>query len=493
MASSLIVYYGNDPLYLGIVWQLARLSADDDDHPVLLDITDVLGGIGDAYNRRALRAFGTPAPNRAFSAILRDSGFEVLDIDRFAKVSQPEMSADAREGIRETTRSALISYARDPLPDTSKMMWRSLEKALTTGAERTFASVSAVLAERPDITSVYVLNGRFPHQRAVLEAAKAHGRLIVHYEKGDKPDTYWLADHSTLDRVATQGNVDNALAHLTGEESIELGRTWMNRRSSGGSSANIYSRFFQDEGEAGHDRSAQKVVGLFTSSQDEFAALGPEWHVQEWTDQWEAFDQVLSHLQQFDFSFYLRVHPNFATKSHASFIREKAQVEELQRRHPLLKVMWHDEQVNSYALLKQTDVVVVWDSTIGLEASGRGIPVWELAASYYDLYTDVREWFGPAGKPSEDEIVYAVDTDRAHRFMAYLDLREPQLSEEAVDVRSSLVPKAGVGLKIANLVSTGGAPTTIIGLASIVDAMRHRRFAINRIAVRKALSRQPNR
>ena len=221
----------------------------------------------------------------------------------------------------------------------------------------------------------------------------------------------------------------------------------------------------------------------------EFAALGPEWHVQEWGDQWEAFDAVLSHLSQFDFSFYLRVHPNFATKSHASFFREKAHIEKLQGRHPALKVIWHDEQVNSYTLLNQTDVVVVWDSTIGLEASGRGLPVWELAASYFDLYADVREWFGPAIKPSREEIEFAVDTDRAHRFMAYLELREPQLSKEAVDVRATLFPKVGVGLRIANVVSTGGAPTIMIGLASILDAMRHRRFAINRIAVRKALSR----
>ncbi|HMM82451.1 MAG TPA: hypothetical protein PJ998_04670 [Terrimesophilobacter sp.] len=471
------------------MWQLAKLSSDGGERPVLLDITELLGGIGDAYNRRTLKAFGVSAPNGAFSAILQNSGFEVLGMGRFANAPQPEMSADAREGIRETTRSALISYARDPLPDTSKLMWRNLEKALISGAERTFASVSAVLLARPDITSVYVLNGRFPHQRAVLEAAKSLDRRIVHYEKGEKPDTYWLSDHSTLDRVATQSSVDSVLAHLTEEESIELGKTWMNRRSKGGNSANIYSRFFHDESKADYGQTAQKVVGLFTSSQDEFAALGPEWHVQEWGDQWEAFDAVLSHLSQFDFSFYLRVHPNFATKSHASFFREKAHIEKLQGRHPALKVIWHDEQVNSYTLLNQTDVVVVWDSTIGLEASGRGLPVWELAASYFDLYADVREWFGPAIKPSREEIEFAVDTDRAHRFMAYLELREPQLSKEAVDVRATLFPKVGVGLRIANVVSTGGAPTIMIGLASILDAMRHRRFAINRIAVRKALSR----
>ncbi len=488
MGSSLIVHYGNEPAYLGIVWELARLSAAEGHDPVLLDITDVLGGVGDSLNRRVLGLFQVPSADVVFRRIVEDSPFERLDAAGFAQRGAAFRPSEAAlEGIRETTHSALVSYSRDPEPDTSRGVWRRLERDLLRGAERTYRAVSQLLAERPEIESVHVLNGRFPHQRAALEAALAAGRHVVHYEKGDRPDTYWRSSHSTLDREATQGSVDDVLAHLSPDEALDLGRTWMERRVSGGT--NIYARFFGsgDDDDAGG--TGQRVVGLFTSSQDEFAALGPEWHIQAWTDQWDAFEAVLDHLASPDTRFYLRVHPNFATKSHASFRRERARLEQLRSRHPDVQIIWHDEKVNSYSLVNSTDAVVVWDSTIGLEASARGKPVWELAASYFDLYADVRQWFGDEDAPAASEVEYPVDADRALRFMAYLELREPDLSPEALAVRDAVAPRPGAGVRVASVLSSGGAPRARIAVRSIIDSFRHRRAAVNLKAARQYAAR----
>ena len=477
--------YGNDPAYLGIAWQLIQLADEAGERPIILDITDVLGGLGDAVNRRALKLFGIASPDIKFYEQVRKAGYEVLrgvPLLQFGLASV--MSPAAQEGIRETTRSALISYSRDPLPTTSHGLWRKLERDLGAAANRSFQSVCGVLATRPEIGAIYVLNGRFPYQRAVLEAGLANGKRIMHFEKGEKPDTYWFADHSTLDRIVTQASVDDVLAHLSPEEALLLGRNWMERRSARGSN-NIYSRFF-DEGDADITRSNKaKVIGLFSSSQDEFAALGPEWHMQDWQDQLLAFDHVLSHLEKHGFDFYLRVHPNFATKSHASFLRERKKIEKLGRDHPSLRIIWHDEQVSSYSLINGTDVVVVWDSTIGLESYGRGKPVWELAASYYDLYTKIPQWFGPASSPDIRSLEQYVDVERALRFMAYLDIREPDLSAESIHIRDSITPHPSFGLRIANLLSSGGAPRPRIAIRSIIDSIRHRRPSINALAAKK--------
>jgi len=485
MATSLIVLYGNDPLYLGIGWQLIQLANEAGETPIVLDITDVLGGLGDAVNRRALKFFNITSPDIEFYDRVRKAGYEVLRATPFLQVGSVfPMSPNAQEGIRETTRSALISYSRDPLPKTSRGLWKEFEQALAVAANRSFQSVCGVLATRSEIETIYVLNGRFPYQRGVIEAGLASGKRIMHYEKGEKPDTYWFADHSTLDRTATQASVDDVLGHLSTEEALTLGKEWMERRSARGS-ANIYSRFFHEGQTDITSSSKAKVVGLFSSSQDEFAALGPDWHVQEWQDQLLAFDHVLTHLEKRGFDFYLRVHPNFATKSHASFLREREKIEKLGRDHPSLRIIWHDEQVSSYSLINETDVVVVWDSTIGLEACGRGKPVWELAASYYDLYTKIPQWFGPAGSPDLQSLEQHVDAERALRFMAYLDIREPQLSAEAIRIRSSITPRPSLGLRIAGVLSSGGAPRPRIAIQSIVDSIRHRRPSINATALKK--------
>jgi hypothetical protein len=477
--------YGNDPLYLGITWQLIRLAEEAGETPIVLDVTDVLGGLGDAINRRALKLFGIESPDTKFYDLVRKAGYEVLKgSSTFQEGAAFPLSPTAQEGIRETTRSALISYSRDPLPPTSHGLWKKLENELGAAANRSFQSVCGILAARPDIDTVCVLNGRFPYQRAVLEAGLANDKRIMHFEKGEKPDTYWFADHSTLDRVVTQESVDDVLAHLSPDEALSLGKNWMERRSARGSS-NIYSRFFA-EGNTEISRSSKaKVIGLFSSSQDEFAALGPEWHVQDWQDQLLAFDHVLNHFEKHGFEFYLRVHPNFATKSHASFLREREKIEKLGRDHPSLRIIWHDEQVSSYSLIDETDIVVVWDSTIGLEAYGRGKPVWELAASYYDLYTKIPQWFGHASSPEIKSLEQHIDVERALRFMAYLDIREPDLSVESVHVRDSITPNPSLGLRIANLLSSGGAPRPRIAIRSIADSIRHRRPSINAVAAKK--------
>lgn len=481
------MFYGNSPQYLAIVAEVLDLAATGGVHPVALGVSPVMLGLGDEYNRGALRASRRQSPDADYSRILSDRGVEVLGVNDFPVAGV--IDADILERLRETTRGALISYARDPLPKTTRGHYARIDKRMLAASLAVFHAVSGLLAQRTDISRVYVLNGRFPYQRAVIEAAEQFGREVWHYEKGEKPDTYWLADHSTLDRTATQSSVDAVLASHTSVDALKLGTAWMNRRSSRGSSTNIYSRFFADNEQSESADRKRKLVGIFTSSQDEFAALGPEWHVEEWADQWAAYEHVLSRLADSDYDFYLRVHPNFATKSHASFVREGANLRALQARHPSLRIYWHDEVVNSYALVAESDAVIVWDSTIGLEASGRGIPVWELAASYYDLYTDVHSWFGPSSGPEFDSLEFKVDPERAQRFMAYLDVREPDLSAASVALRESLSPSPGIGLTLTNLASSGGAPTVIVAMRSIADATRHRRSAINRIAVRSFLSR----
>ena len=486
MTKSLLVYSGNDPQYLAIVWHLARTGREEGNAMVLLDLSGLLSGVGNAYNRPWLRASRRPEPDALFRTIAEGDGFEVLDGRSVAKtLLLADVPDPAASGIAEAVHSALVSYARDPLPPTNRRLgtWTRLQRTLTAGSRKAFQVVAEVLADDPEIATVYVANGRFPHQRAAIEATRLAGRTIMFYEKGDKPNSFWLESHSTLDREATQSNVDAVLGARSQGDGAQVGVDWMNGRARPGNASNIYSRFFTDSGRpATSVDGARTVVGLFTSSQDEFAALGPEWHVQDWRDQWDGFDHVLSHLESAGHDFYLRVHPNFTTKSHASFVRERENVLELARKHPSLSVIWHDEQINSYALVGQTDVVVVWDSTIGLEASGRGVPVWELAASYYDLYADVRQWFGPGDDPSPAELQYEVDAARAHRFMGYLVLRDTDLPRDALELRDRLTPANGFLLRMAGVAAAGGAPTTAIAVASIVDAARHRRFAINRMA-----------
>ena len=172
------------------------------------------------------------------------------------------------------------------------------------------------------------------------------------------------------------------------------------------------------------------MVGFFTSSQDEFQFLGPEWQLHEWHDQFEAFDRLLGEFEKAGYVAFLRVHPNLATKAHGTFRRERDGIRALARRHPELLVIWHDDFANTYSLLGVSDAVVVWDSTVGLEASARGIPVWTTATSRYGLIADVQERLSHADVDAGGVTPWDVDAHAAKRFIAYLVRRDQQMADD---------------------------------------------------------------
>jgi hypothetical protein len=200
MSESLIVYAGNDPQYLAIVWHLVTLEQEAGNTPIALDLAPVVDGLSDSYNRTILHRFGIDAPDARLASILRGAGVRIADPVTFP-LNETDIPQEALDGIAEAVRSALISYARDPRPDLSKKVWRKLSDSIAQSALDSYQVVAAILESSSDIDTVYIPNGRFPHQRAAIEAARAHVRHIRFYEKGEKADSYWLEDYSALDRV----------------------------------------------------------------------------------------------------------------------------------------------------------------------------------------------------------------------------------------------------------------------------------------------------
>ncbi|CAN5523308.1 hypothetical protein BH10ACT7_BH10ACT7_11510 [soil metagenome] len=486
-SKALITYYGNDPTYLGIAWELAAEVRAAGDEPIMFDMTDVSQGLGDTYNRRVLKLFRRESPDRHLRRLLRDEGIATV------RAAVPRDHGSDYAGVDLAVNSALISLARDPQPNLDRARWRRLKSAMERAGVDTHFAVTRLLENNPDVRTVFVANGRLPNQRAVADATRKLGRALRVYEKGNLKDTYWLEDFSPHKRTKTQAHADHKLSGFTADEALEMGTRWAEERSSSESDSNLYSRFFDDELDVSIAHSRRTVVGLFTSSQDEFASLGEEWQNQSWDDQIEAFDHVICTLRQQGIQFYLRVHPNFITKSHASFVRERAQILALGAKHPSLKIFWHDEPASTYALLEASDCVVVWNSTVGLEASGMKLPVYHLAPSYYDLYADVRPWLSPEQNPKPDDLLYKPDADRAKRFMAYLSVRDRTMSDQSLEIRDTLDTKHGVAAFVAGLAASGGAPNARIAFSSIADTVRHRRIGVTYQAVRSAIAQRVNR
>lgn len=295
---------------------------------------------------------------------------------------------------------------------------------------------------------------------------------------------------SPHDRIATQGDVEHVLAGLHDAEVERIADAWLQARLPSKSSSNEYSAIWSEsDSSLSSGQPSQKRIGFFTSSQDEFLHLGPDWQLHSWASQFEAFDTLITYFESQGFTCFMRVHPNLSTKEHACFVRELKGLQELSAKHPDLEVYWHDDATSSYSLLKECAGIVVWDSTIGLEASAQGIPVWNCAASYYGLIADTRQVLGPKHMDGNNLQLWKVDPHKAKRFIACSVLRDLPLATRSNDWATWDVAAPPFVVRASSFVRSGGAPTLTDSVLASVDPWRHRSWKVNRKLLKAKLSR----
>jgi len=381
-----------------------------------------------------------------------------------------------------SVQSALITFFRTDRPNASRPFVQRVARGLEREGRDVYEACRTLCDRFPGIATAYVPNGRFPHQKLAALAFQNAGIRDYHIEKGEAPKRAYVQDYAPQDRLASQGSVDKLLAGLPEDSIVELADKWLAKRAPSTGSRNEFSALWTntvpDEIRRQTERGA-KIAGFFTPSQDEFQFLGPEWQLHEWDDQFVAFDKILTGLETDGYACYIRVHPNLATKAHECFLRERNGIKALAERHPALTVIWHDDPTNTYSLLEVSDAIVVWDSTVGLEASAHGIAVWTAATSRYGLTADVRELLSEGALDSTSLIPWVVDPLAAKRFIAYLVLRDQDVETSGGPWTAWAADHPPLAAKLAGAAVSGGIPRLTGAIWSLIDVYRHRGIRAN--------------
>lgn len=273
--------------------------------------------------------------------------------------------------------SSLVSLVRDPDPDL--VHHRDLLDRLLRSALATYRfTVPFLENRRPD--RVYVFNGRFASMRAVLRACQQAGIDCWMHERGCDNYHYELfpnhlphdiaAVESTIRRMWTEGP--------TNRQSIA--ESWFHDRV-----ARIESNWHsfvkhQQRGQlpADWDTNAHKV-SIFCSSDDEFVAIGDCWQNELYPDQGAAIARLARDLAQSAPSvrLYLRMHPNLIGVDN----RRTRAMRSLDL--PNVTVIPPEAEIDSYALVRESDTVATFGSSVGIEAVFWGTPSVLLGPCFY--------------------------------------------------------------------------------------------------------------
>lgn len=232
-----------------------------------------------------------------------------------------------------------------------------------------------------DFESVIVLNGRMPEQAATTAAARLCGVKTYHFEHGGQigrsfhfesfvPQDVSMLQQYFIKRYSEQFDSLFEIAH-------PAALRWMNKRI-----PNISRERSGINALSVRDIPVESSVALVCTS-----TLSEYTHYSSGTipfAQHEMLCLCITKLQREGFSVIVRIHPN-QMNSHWLDLGL------LSRFTKVSGAVWIPpwDPTSSYELASNSDLVVVWDSTIGLETYFMGKPTYVLNRSFYSEVLNV--------------------------------------------------------------------------------------------------------
>ena len=450
MTTTHIVHYnGATAKSQSVIASLAKDSVENGEVVTIIDIgrtTTITQGF--PANRWA-KLLGHTVFENALQNILDPLGVAIVPLPNATK--RAAVTPEHRDALEQALESELLTYFRlDHIPKSAEA--RNLSGRLRSAMMETYAALTELWSHTPP-DRVLIPNGRTSRQKAARLVAETMGLNVFLYENGRaSPDSYYLGRTQPHDRVASQQEILDGFPLPQGRALETVADTWLTHRMAGSAGTNQFSDQWAPASALSQKNAKRNPTAVFfASSFDEFLAFGPMWTIDEWSHQFEAFDLMMSILEDRGVELVLRLHPNLGTKSRQYFLREVRDILALQDRHPSLKIHWHNEPTNSYDLVRNADYVIVERSTIGLEASLMGKPVWVTQAAQWDMVADVRQVLRPTDISEEVLELWDASPLGAQKFVAYWMAQEKPLHYNWQTWASWDPEKAPLRMKVAQL------------------------------------------
>lgn len=230
------------------------------------------------------------------------------------------------------------------------------------------------------VTAVAVYNGRFLHDRAASAAAQALGIPVLYYDTGGIDTDFDLTDSVTHDWTDLQRRMLKLYEQWPEGKRDEVGGSWFQERLNHTAADNALFTEAQVIGSSIDRPDADCLVVYFSSSGDEIAELELDWD-QFIGTQPEALKFLADECRKRDgYQLVVRSHPHKRRKPKQDVIEW---LEAVDVANPDIHLDPHSP-VDSYALMRQADIVVTYGSTTGVEAAFAGKRVIVLGPSAYD-------------------------------------------------------------------------------------------------------------
>ncbi|QDV11930.1 Capsule polysaccharide biosynthesis protein [Rosistilla oblonga] len=282
--------------------------------------------------------------------------------------TKSRLSHSERKEIAEGVQSTLISYLRVLKRDLNKIgIVRAIKRKHYETAATLLEAANTVIEEQ-GIEETVVPNGRFACRKSLIIASKSKGLPFTTLDFNILGRPMVFRGHTPHDRDAIQTRV------LSNPTSAEVADRYYKARENANLNpfAAKHNQFAPPEQAGDH----QRRISFFLSSQDECEALGPLWR-SPFRDNANVIFQAATRYPETYFC--VRFHPNQATIASDVFSGFE-QLNGLSN----VKIYGPEDDVNTYDMIRWSDVIITFASTVAAEACWRQKPVIQLGPSFTD-------------------------------------------------------------------------------------------------------------
>lgn len=275
------------------------------------------------------------------------------------------------------TVSSLVSHVRNPNPNLVKhdKIWSNAYKASVLMYDfftEVFKSNKFDLA--------YIFNGRYAPERGFYRACIDNDLKFNIHERGRDKDHYMLYKNTSAhSREAFKQRyndvwINSSLIEL---EKNRIGEQFFVDRAMGKEQFWISFVNDQKEGALPNNWSSKSLnVTIFLSSEDELLSISDEWKNPIYNSQMEGIKKIINDCPK-NINFFLRIHPNLLG------VKNKDMREFENLNFSNLTIIPASSHISTYTLLKNSNKVISFGSTVGAEATFWGTPSVLAGVSYY--------------------------------------------------------------------------------------------------------------
>lgn len=278
--------------------------------------------------------------------------------------------------------SSLISYYRDHDLEISKYT-KELVRELKN-AEVALDTIEYYSHDiKPD--TVYVFNGRMAHNAPIFNYCRVNNINCRVFEFTATFDKYHLLENAIPHNIEARNNEMLTLwndSNIPMKKKVDIAKSFFESQKQGKGLLTKSFTGLQDKSESNLNiQKGKQVISFFNSSIDEYASV-PGWdeYIHIFENEVEAISSICNRYMNDDSKhFVLRIHPNLKYLDNTQ-TRQLKKLESLKN----LTIYAAESPVYTYNLIQQSDYVIVFGSTVGVEACYYGKPVICLGKAFYE-------------------------------------------------------------------------------------------------------------